>query len=117
VTSNLYILVGRTPVKVDDFVEWSLWFDTADTRVARTEFDDCYVSTVFLGIEHPGGYLFETMIFGGEHDCFQQRYFTWEAAVVGHQEIVDMVLDSIGGQRAVEEVVQSLLDEFNKPKL
>ena len=46
------------------------------------------VSTVFLGLDHAfdGGtpLLFETMIFGGEHDEYQERYATWDEAEAGH---------------------------------
>ena len=32
--------------------------------------------------------LFETMIFGGEHDQYQERYATREEAVEGHARAV-----------------------------
>ncbi len=34
---------------------------------------------------------FETMIFGGEHDCYEDRYETWEEAEVGHRKAMDLV--------------------------
>jgi hypothetical protein len=45
---------------------------------------------VFLGIDHqlsPSGppLLFETMVFGGEHDSYQERYSTRKQAVQGHK--------------------------------
>jgi hypothetical protein len=49
-----------------------------------------YVSTVFLGLDHSFGegppQLFETMIFGGEHDEYQERYSTWDEAEAGHKK-------------------------------
>ena len=46
------------------------------------------VSTVFLGIDHcmTGGppVLFETMIFGGVHADYQERYTTYADALEGH---------------------------------
>ncbi len=53
------------------------------------------VSTVFLGINHSYSYrtpvLFETMIFGGEHDRAQWRYTNIKAARRGHREAVTLV--------------------------
>lgn len=89
-----YILDGHNPVKVD-VVEWSQWFSTADRTVARLTVDDISVLTVFLGLDHsldsrPPG-LFETVVFGGKHDGFMERYATWEEAEQGHKKIVEMV--------------------------
>jgi hypothetical protein len=52
------------------------------------------VSTVFLGFDHRligagEPILFETMIFGGDHDCYQERYETEAQAVAGHRRIVE----------------------------
>ncbi len=86
-----HILEGKTPKVVDDVIEWAKWFETADRHVAQTELPNgVRVSTVFLGLDHNFGggepILFETMIFGGEHDGCQERYFTWEEAEVGHKQ-------------------------------
>lgn len=55
-----------------------------------------HVSTVFLGLDHAmfGGppVLFETMIFGGEHDEYQERYQTYESAQEGHWRAVLMAM-------------------------
>ncbi len=63
-------------------------------RVAWTKIGDgVNVSTVWLAINHnPLGYpplIFETMVFGGPHDQYQQRYSTWQEAEKGHQQIVE----------------------------
>ena len=61
---------------------------------------DVTVSTVFLGIDHSmvrpmdqehEPILFETMIFGGEHHNYQQRYVTWDEAKAGHLEAVKLI--------------------------
>ena len=53
------------------------------------------VSTVFLGIDYGFGagepVLFETMIFGGKHDGFQNRYLTWKEAEKGHKKAMELV--------------------------
>lgn len=89
-----YILVDREPIPVADR-EWYLWRseDFARCIVAKTKIDDAVeVSTVFLGLDHNYGdgppILFETMIFGGPHDHWQDRYHTWTQAVAGHDQVV-----------------------------
>jgi hypothetical protein len=56
------------------------------------------VSTVLLGIDHSFGeavpILFETMIFGGDHDDYQRRYHTRAEAEAGHQEAVALARGS-----------------------
>ncbi len=58
------------------------------------EGDRVRVSTVFLGLNHNFGdglpILWETMIFGGEHSEYQERYSTYEEAVEGHARAVKM---------------------------
>lgn len=87
--SDYYILLGKTQVPVE-CIEWAKWFEKADRTVANTEKNDVRVSTVFLGLDHSFGdgppLIFETMIFDGEHDGYQQRYSTWEDAEEGHKE-------------------------------
>ena len=50
------------------------------------------VSTIFLGLDHRWGggdpVLWETMIFGGEHDGYQERYTSQRAALDGHAAAV-----------------------------
>lgn len=62
-------------------------------RVAETNFGRARISTVFLGIDHSFGsggppLLFETMIFGGRLDEFQNRCGTWDEAEAMHNEAV-----------------------------
>ncbi len=88
--NDKYILEGKTPVPCDDLMTWADWFENADNRrVAKTESGDIRVSTVFLGLDHSYGdgepQLFETMIFGGEHNNEQWRCATWEQAEEQHR--------------------------------
>ena len=90
-----YILEGREPKAVDDVIEWARWFEKADLHVAKTKIlSDVEVSTVFLGLDHnfSGGepILFETMIFGGKYDQYQERYATWAEAEAGHEVAVKL---------------------------
>lgn len=75
------------------------------TRTTPPEQDDdrIRVSTVFLGLDH-GGHpvitakplVFETMVFRGKMDQYQMRYYEYDDAMAGHDEIVRMVLDAEG---------------------
>ena len=57
--------------------------------------DGVTISTVFLGLDHAWGdgppLLFETMIFGGSHDQYQERYSSKKEALAGHKQAVAMV--------------------------
>jgi hypothetical protein len=90
-----FILDGKIPKPVDGVMEWANWYEKADRTVKKTELHDCKVSTVFLGINHAfaGGapILFETMIFGGEHDGHCERCSTWEEAEQEHQKAIELV--------------------------
>ena len=91
-----YILEGKTPKLVEDVLEWARWYETADRHVAETVLPNSVrVSTVFLGLDHSFSdgepILFETMIFGGEHDEYQERYSTWEEAEAGHKRALAKV--------------------------
>jgi len=101
VTTGKYILQDKKPVEEPDLLKWAQWYETADRHIKKTDLpNDVHVSTVFLSIDH--GYssifggppiLFETMIFGGEHDMYQERYSTYEEAEEGHQRAVEMVFE------------------------
>jgi hypothetical protein len=96
VNNSFYILKDKMPVNIP-FEEWIRIFDFEDEgrRVNKTTIGDVRISTVFLGLDH-GIYedkpmLFETMIFGGEYDDYQERYSTWEEAEEGHQRACELV--------------------------
>jgi hypothetical protein len=83
-------------VSFDEFQK--VWADDMK-RVAIDYIDNIKISTVFLGWDHSfmeesTPILFETMIFGGEYDEFQRRYETYNEALQGHTEAVEMVKQS-----------------------
>ena len=89
---QLYILDGKIPVPLFDTTKCV----SQDKIIGKDQFGSVSVSTVFLGMDHSfggGGHpvLFETMIFGGEHDQYQERYCTWDEAEKGHQIACDLV--------------------------
>ncbi len=97
-----YILEGKTPKKVD-LMTWARWFEAAidNRRVGETignapagAYPRTRVSTMFLGLDHSFGdgspLLFETMIFGGEHDGYQDRCTTWEEAEAMHKKACEI---------------------------
>lgn len=91
-----YILDGKTPKIIDDLREWSSQLGKQNTVVKRSELPGgVTVSTVFLGLDHSYGngppVLFETMIFEGDHDGYQERYCTWEEAEQGHERAITLV--------------------------
>ena len=90
-----YILVNKKPVKEPDTLKWAKWFEKADRHVKRDSIGDVEVSTVFLSLDHnfSGGkpLLFETMIFGGKHDQYQDRCSTWKEAEEMHKKAINKV--------------------------
>jgi len=93
---NKYILKDKKPVIEDNLLKWGDWFEKAERSVATDTIGDVTISTVFLGLDHGFGsrnnpVLFETMIFGGIHDQYQERYCTWDQAEEGHKVAVDIV--------------------------
>jgi hypothetical protein len=91
-----YILDGNgKPVIEPDLMTWATWYEAADRSVAKdTLSNGTKVSTVFLGLDHSFGFgvplLWETMIFGGEHDQYQERYASREEAEKGHQRAIEL---------------------------
>ena len=92
--SDKFILVDGEPVPCDDVLTWGRWFEgSGDQRIVRKDqVGDIEVSTVFLGLDHSFGrgapLLWETMIFGGQHDGYQDRYATKAGALLGHEHAV-----------------------------
>jgi hypothetical protein len=76
-----------------DLMRWAKWLETADRHLARDDIGfDVWVSTVFLGLDHSFGggppVLWETMIFGGPHDQYQDRHTSRDDALAGHAAAV-----------------------------
>jgi hypothetical protein len=87
------------PVK-SSIIEAGEWLDKNLKRkaVKQEYIGDVYVSTVFLGLDHSfksdKPVLWETMIFGGDHDQYQERYTSYEDALKGHQEALNLINNS-----------------------
>jgi hypothetical protein len=92
---RIYILEGQTPVACDNWSEWGNFMESGDRFLFKTGNEDIEVSTVFLGSDHNywegPPILFETMVFGGEYNNQQERYYTWEEAEAGHKKWVKVV--------------------------
>jgi hypothetical protein len=90
-TEGKAILVGKKVVPCTDLETWAKCFQTEDRSIADTRIEGILVSTVFLGLDHGFGGVplwFETMIFGGERDQECYRYENYEAAWLGHHDVV-----------------------------
>jgi len=93
---DYYILDGHKAVPTD-LLTWAKYIETRreGRHVADEKVGDVRISTVFLGLDHAFGggppLLFETMVFGGEHDQEMDRYTTWEQAEAGHKAMVAKV--------------------------
>ena len=92
--SGRYVLDGKKAVPCEDLMEWAIWLEGADKKVALTRsIGDVEISTVFIGLDHSFGkgppLIFETMVFGGPLDGEQDRYSTWEEAEAGHEKMVE----------------------------
>lgn len=64
------------------------------TRVGLTHIGETRVSTVWLGLDHSYYHdtkpiIFETMVFGGDHDQECVRYQTEQQAQQGHHTVVE----------------------------
>lgn len=93
--SKYYKLVNKKP-KPCTLQEWGDTFGNRSRRVADDKINGVTISTVFLGLDHNFNdfgppLLFETMIFGGEHNDYQERCSTWEQAEAMHAQAVKLV--------------------------
>ena len=92
--SDCAILQGKEVVPCDDLMTWAGSFQNKDRILKKDFVNGVEISTVFLGINHGFGgpaKWFETMIFGGKHDQYQDRYSTYDEAMEGHQKALDLV--------------------------
>lgn len=68
--------------------------------VAQDHVGDILVSTVWLAVDLSLGrdvpLHYETMVFGGAYDGFQDRYATEDEALVGHADMLAKVRASEG---------------------
>src|ERR1700733_5289480 len=76
------------PVREPDMAKYGA-FLASDAKVVKQDIlpDGTRVSTVFTGIDYCSPpRLWETMIFGGAHDQYQDRYSSSEDALAGHEK-------------------------------
>lgn len=78
--------------------EWSKAFEE-ERHIGDDTIGGQRVSTVWLGINHNWGsgptLIFETMIFGGPHDKYCERFATEEGARQGHWRIVQALRQGV----------------------
>jgi hypothetical protein len=92
-----YILDKENKPVKSTIIQHSEWLEKNPERkvVKQEHVDDIFISTVFLGLDHAWNsdipVLWETMIFGGEHDQYQDRYTSHEDALEGHQTALTLI--------------------------
>ena len=92
-----YILDENNKPIRSTIVDCGEWLQKNPERKAvKQEYvGDVRISTVFLGLDHVWNsdipVLWETMIFGGEHDQYMDRYTSYEDAIEGHQTALNLV--------------------------
>ncbi len=94
-----YKMVGDGVEKCEMLEAAAAFGDKAGRQIARDELEGVSISTVFLVLNHSyegPPVLFETMIFGGKHDLFQERYCTKAEAIEGHARALAMVMEAAG---------------------
>jgi hypothetical protein len=85
--NRTYYILDEKQVKEVSLTEW---IDCTEKggKIRRNNICGCTVSTVFVGTPN---IMFETMIFGGEHNKYQKRYETYDEAIIGHQKACELV--------------------------
>jgi hypothetical protein len=88
---------NNKPIASSSIIEASEWMENNPEKkaVKQEKIGDVFISTVFLGLNHAWNsdipVLWETMIFGGEHDQYQDRYTSYEDALEGHKKALDLI--------------------------
>ncbi len=90
---SVYYGMDGQVIDRDEFA--AMFEDPLGRRVAHDSQGDVSVSTVLLCLDHRFGdegppLIFETMIFGGDHDEYQERYSTREQAEEGHRRACEL---------------------------
>jgi len=88
------------PEEVIGLLKWAE-SPRSHVRVAETVEGDAHISTVFIGLEDffTGSPIFETMIFGGPLDMYQERCGTWAESVEQHALAVERHKHAIKSRR------------------
>lgn len=96
-----YILDRKKVIATNDMMEFAIFMEHGKRIVKHTKLPgDILVSTVFVGMNmnpfsEGAPVVFETMIFGGEHNDYCEKYSTWEEAEQGHQKAIEMVFQDV----------------------
>jgi len=89
-----YVLNEHGDAVPCDLMTWARRLESTNRIVQQDTIGGVFVSTVFLGLDHNFGHgpplLFETMIFDGFHDNYQERYSTYDEAIEGHARAMDV---------------------------
>ena len=105
-----YILDDEHHLVEVDLLTWARWFEDTPCRIVQqtTITAHCWVSTVFLGLDHRfhgkgPPVVFETMVFGGPEklDGDMWRYSSWDDAQAGHDAAVRKVTEAIKARAKV----------------
>jgi hypothetical protein len=95
--------------------QWAVYHEVQNKRVAETDVEDFWVSTVWLGLDHSYGdgppLIFETMVFpkdGPMLERYCERYPSEDAARAGHDRAVAWTRDHL-------EALQSGMNEWDSP--
>jgi len=77
--------------------------------LTKTKDGEARVSTVWLGFDHSHSeegppLIFETMVFGGEWDSFQWRYYTETQALMGHSLAVKCLQSGLSPQEEFKKM-------------
>ena len=88
-----------SPMPEPDVLRWGKWMQENERHLALDNLPNgVRVSTVFLGLDHSFGggkpVLWETMIFNGPHDQYQERYSSVEDAKEGHLRALELAKGS-----------------------
>ena len=105
-----------------DLMTWAREFQKGNRHIGLTiimnrtlEPEGVRVSTVWLGLDHSFGegppLIFETMVFGGEHDQYTERYSTEAQARQGHKRIVAAVRRGEEPEGGIPTDLGPVLDE------
>jgi hypothetical protein len=118
-----YMLVDGKAVPCD-MLAWGELMAGADRHIKLTKLTDEYgqeitVSTVFLGLDHRMGgsgppVLWETMVFGGLEDGWQDRYTDPDAAIASHISLVGELQTAISQRR---QQINPLMNEPTRTNL
>lgn len=92
------------PIRENDYNKVEDFFQSNRRKIKLDVIGYIRISTVFLCLDHSYTHdrglplLYETMIFGGDHDLYQARYTTKTEALIGHEKALELVKRSLETQ-------------------